>query len=532
LRSVLVFPPQASPSYVPLGIASLAAFTRERLGHCQLATADVNLAAWALAATEAGACGALRFFRGEEGDFYDEGAYATQQTSWRAIEARLTRHGAALKRWLAHGQGEDEAVAFLDALVRDILATDPEQVGFSLFSLGQLLWAVGLTKRIRAAGSTAAVYFGGAACAAFRVEDLLAGCAEVDGVVVGEGEPAWFQLCQRQAHASVPGLVHRSGGGIEHNRPASVPALEWLPAPDFSPLPVSRYLNPSPVLPVLHSRGCRWRRCRFCAHNFSYAGYRAASASRCADELEDLGRRHGARHFYFADLYVDAARLEALAAELVSRRADLRFHVLGRPTADYTRERLGKIAAAGCAWVSWGVESGSQRLLDLAGKGTSVGVVETVLHDARSVGISNLMMMMFGLPGSADTELRKTFAFIERVYDSVDAMTASAFALFENTAFARRAARYGLEAGEPEVEFTVGGRPVRNRRLRFRERTADGSLRPPRGPVEAGEWQARRRWLGEVPFLEGVACEHYLLHVSRRASRGVRPPLAPRRKAA
>jgi NAD(P)-dependent dehydrogenase (short-subunit alcohol dehydrogenase family) len=365
------------------------------------------------------------------------------------------------------------------------------------------------------------------------VDEALYACPAVDGVVVGEGEAGLTQLCLGAPEPEVPGLVHRSPSGISRNRAAQTSSLKHATLPDFGSLPLPRYFNPAPVLPVLYSRGCKWRRCRFCAHNSSFAGYRTKAADRCVDELEELVARHGARHFYFADLYVDAPDLEALADRILARRLDIHFHVLGRPTADYTRERLEKMAAAGCRWISWGVESGSQRLLDVAAKGTRVETVTQVLGDAQAAGISNLMMMIFGLPTSTEADLADTFRFLEGAYGCVDAMTASSFALFEDTPFARGASRFGLTVRDRVEELRVDGIPIHSKRLLFAERTADGSLRPPRGPVEVGDWHRRRRWFGDVPFLEGVACEHYLLFVSPRTTGTQVPPVEPpTRKAA
>lgn len=534
MRAVLVFPPHASPTYAPLGVATLAAHLRAEVPACRLAVRDVNLTAWEFAAAGvAGGPELFDFLRGRRGDFFDRPAYGAEQPAWRRVEDALTRLGARVKLLLAAGEADPAVGALLDRQVAEILDTDPELVGFSLLSLGQLPWTLALAGRIRALQAPGPrVVLGGAACTAFRVDDLLAACPSVDGVVVGEGEAGLAALCRGADDREVPGLVTRGPAGLRRNRPAQTSSLRSVPAPDFGELPLDRYLNPAPVLPVLYSRGCKWRRCRFCAHNFSFAAYRTAGAGRCLDRLEELVRRHGARHFYFADLYVDAPDLERLADGILARGLDVNFHVLGRPSADYTRERLEKLARAGCRWISWGVESGSQRLLDLAAKGTSVPTVERVLGDARAAGISNLVMMIYGLPLSTDADLEATFRFLERVYPSADAMTASAFALFEGTPFARAAARFGLVPQGAEEEVRVAGAPVRSRRLRFREVADDGSLRPPRGPVEVGQWQRRRAWLGEVPFLEGVACEHYLLHVSPPGPGSARPPAAPERPAA
>ncbi|MEW6487762.1 MAG: radical SAM protein [Thermodesulfobacteriota bacterium] len=545
MRAVLAFPPHASPTYVPLGVAALVGHARARCPSCDLTARDLNLTAWErVAQALPGGSGFVAFLRGREGNFFDRCAYAFHQETWRAGDAAFARLCGEVKAYLDAGQAPLDLLALLDALADEVLGGDPELVGVSLLALGQLPWALALARRVRERAPALAlcgdegrragprIVFGGAACSALQPEELLAACPFVDGVVLGEGEAAWEALCRGLPDREVPDLAYRSGGGVARNRPAPAAPLEALALPDFSALPLERYFNPSPVLPVLASRGCKWRRCRFCAHTTSFGGYRAPLAARCARELEALHTRYGARHFYFADLYVDAPDLAALSDELRTRGCDLSFHALGRPTADYTPARLETLAAAGCRWISWGVESGSQRLLDVAGKGTRVETVEAVLRDAHAAGVSNLAMMIYGLPTSGDEDLGATLAFLERVYPHVGAFTASAFALFEGTGFARRAERYGLIPRGRQEEVRVAGKPIHSTRLDFRERAADGSARPPRGTVEVGEWVRRRRWLGEVPFLEGIACEHYLLHVSPHRTGRARPPVEPPRRAA
>jgi radical SAM superfamily enzyme YgiQ (UPF0313 family) len=522
MRLALVFPPQANPTYAPLGVTSLAAFLRSRAPACELSVHDLNIEAWEWAAQEAekespAVAGALRFFRGAEGDFFDREEYAARRETWGEAEKVLTRAGADVKRFLNAREIEPGTEALLDRFVRRLLENDPEVVGFSLFSLGQLPWALALALRLKEAAKPGTrILLGGAASTAFSAEDAMAACPFLDGIVLGEGETALLALCRGATPDEIPGLVHRKAGSLVKNRPAPFTDFPASPPPDFSDLPLGRYLNPAPVLPVILSRGCKWRRCRFCAHNTTYGRYRAKDAQRTADELAACGEKYGARHFYFADLYVDAPELGALSDALLTRKLRVNFHVLGRPTGDYTAELLEKASAAGCRWISWGVESGSARLLDVAGKGTDPATVREVLKNTRRAGISNLMMMLYGLPGSTDAELEETFRHIEEVYDAVDAMTATSLVLFEGAPFARRAKEYGLSLLGAQEEVRVGGVPICSTRLDFQERADDGTLRPPRGPVEAAAWHRRRRWLGDVPFLEGLSCEHYLLYVSQK----------------
>jgi len=323
-------------------------------------------------------------------------------------------------------------------------------------------------------------------------------------------------------------MIWRRGEEIAHNPRKLIGDVDTIPDPDFSPYTLTDYLNPAPVLPVLASRGCKWARCRFCAHNATYTGgYRSIHAPLVADKLARHQTRYGARHFYFADLYVDVPILRGLSEELLTRKLKVNFHILGKPTAEHSPELFELSARAGLRWVSWGVESGSQRLLDVVAKGTRPEEIEKVLADARAAGISNLAMMIFGIPTSTDEDLARTLDFLSRIHGDISAMTASSFALFSTSPFGRHPEKYNLKAHAPQEEVRINGLPVHATRVDFSEIATDGTLRPSRGPIEVAAWNKRRRWLGDVPFLEGVPCEHYLIFVSGRQSLAVTPPSSP-----
>lgn len=544
MRVTFAFPPKASPTYVPLSLASLIPFVRREAPGASVEALDLNLEAWERVAESEAAGGALlRFLRDRE-SFYEEPAYRSHLQAWGRIGLRMGLLAQEALRYLASGPASDEFRLLLDGLVDRTLASDPELVGLSALFLEQVPFALALGRRIEERGVNRAsriggatgknsprLVLGGAAFAALREDELLSACGFVDAVLVGEGEAGAAALCSGRPFEAVPGLVYRTPSGIRRNKRSATFSLHGLPRPDFSCLPLDRYLNPCPVLPVLFSRGCRWRKCRFCAHNASFAGYRAKTAGEFVDELEAYRRTHGARHFYLADQYVGPEDLDRVAEEILRRRLEVFFHVMARPVEGHTPERLSKLYRAGCRWICWGVESGSQRLLDLINKGTRIQDTGILLRDAAEAGISNLAMMIFGLPTSTDLDFRQTVRFLEGVYPSLQAMSCSSFVLWEGTHFARRPDLYGVHITGPKPLAAVGGRTIHSHRLGFLEVSDDGSLRLPRGPMELMDWEGRRRWLGECSFLEQLPCEHYLLYAAHRA-RGGSKPLSPLFRAA
>jgi anaerobic magnesium-protoporphyrin IX monomethyl ester cyclase len=355
---------------------------------------------------------------------------------------------------------------------------------------------------------------GRAMMSALQVHDLLTAVPEIDAVVCGEGEDAAAALCAGVAWPDIAGLVFRQGDTIRTNPRSRTISLKDLPAPDFSRLPLEAYFNPVPVLPVLFSRGCAWRKCRFCSHNFSFGGYRRKSAEVFVSELAEYCKNMGVRYFYAADEYILPRDMDAICEEILAKGLSISFHILGKPTADCTSGRLALWSAAGCRWIGWGIETGSQRLLDLVNKGTCISDIKTVLRDSAAANISNLGLMIFGLPTSTDPDLEQTLTFLNDVYNDLEGLTTSTFVLFDNTHFARNTCQYGLHSDGNTTVIHSNQISVRTSRLVFRERAFDGSLRVPRGAMEVSRWQQYRKWLGEAPLVEQLPPEHGLIHVS------------------
>ncbi len=520
MRVVFVFPPRASATYVPLGIASLSSYIESVVPDVSIRLMDLNLAAWIrLAQGDVQGRDLTGFVRGHQGRFTDPDQTLSVKPVWDRLRQEMTRLGRQAETFLATGETLPGLHTLLDRQVRSILADDPELVGISVLFPEQVPFAAALARALRhwaagISGRRSRIVMGGAMMSALSVPDLMTGVPEIDAVVCGEGEEAAAALCAGTAWPDIPGLIFRQGDTLQTNPRSRTISLKQVPAPDFSNLPLGDYFNPVPVLPVLFSRGCAWRKCRFCAHNFSFGGYRRKPVDAFVSELENYSRTLGVTHFYSADEYILPNDMDAICEEILARGLSIFFHILGKPTADCTPGRLALWSAAGCKWIGWGIESGSQRLLDLINKGTCVTDIQRVIKDSAAAGISNLGLMIFGLPTSTDADMDQTLKFLSEVYGHLGGLTASAFVLFDKTHFARNAGRYGLKIDGPVDLFHSSHTAVKSGRLKFRERAEDGSYRTPKGGIEVSRWQQYRRWLGAVPLVEQLPPEHGLIHVT------------------
>lgn len=513
MRITLVFPPRTGPTYMPLGVACLAAVaSSQKIAIDQF---DANLELWNSLCDDNAFLGAMRTFaRGSLDGFLDPGAYATNMSYMGEGIRRIDELEQQARQYLAGNGLGTELSALMARHGQRMLRAEPEIVGFSVMYLDQLPFVLAQAKYLHEELSAPCrVVLGGAAMSALDPVELLQAAPWIDGVIVGEGEVPFAALLAGQTLGQIPGCTYRDGAGVvSTGNPESLDDLSTLAMPDFSVLADGGYFNPVPVLSIYGCRGCKWRRCRFCSHNQSFGRHRQRPPLTVALEMLARQNSYGCRHFYFVDQYVDPIYLDALSDAILAMKLDCRFQIMARTIADYTPALLAKAARAGCCWISWGMESGSQRLLTLMNKGTEPEASFAVLKNASAVGISNLLMMIFGAPGSDDRALDDTFSFLDRSWPYVDGMTASAFVLFAETDYGRHPDKYGLEVIGTNAILDIGGRPIHDMKLRFRREGEDGRAESPLAAREIDLWERRRAWLPPLPFHGRLCCEHYLLY--------------------
>jgi len=516
----LIFPPAASPTCVPLGVSLLKAHIDGTLGPGLLLVEDLNIRYWEhLAGFSARLSDYRRFVRGETG-LFNRRFYEEFMPAARLLRAESANLLEAVSTYLDRGTLSPalEAVflhlnGFLDPAVSILM--------FSCLFPDQLLFALGFSRWI-SAGRTCRIYLGGASTLLLSPRDLLEKAPWIEGVFTGEGEKALEQFLREGEDAVPAGFFSRKNpapqGACQAGPVKTSAVLKDLPWADFSWAPLSSYFNPEPVLPVQFSRGCKWRRCRFCAHNLSFGRYRCLDAAGAADMLAGYQTGLGVSHFYFTDQYLDASFLEPFAREILARGLKIRYTFMGRPSGDMSAPVLELLFRSGCRWISWGVESGSRRLLDMAGKGTDPVEVSQVLKDSRRAGIHNLALLMFGLPGSDDQALEETFTFLQENRPFINAQSASEFLLYRGTPFGDHPGRYGLRITAPEVFCRIDGRSLESIKAGHTDlpRPDRGEVEEvQRGPEEARRWKRQKPWLYPDTFWESLPAEHYLILASR-----------------
>ena len=124
------------------------------------------------------------------------------------------------------------------------------------------------------------------------------------------------------------------------------------------------------------------------------------SPKNVVDELEFLHNTYGATQFTFCDdaFTVDQLRTEELYKEIRNRKLKITWNC-GTRVDMVTKELLLKMREAGCVSVWFGVESGSQQVLDEMRKGISTAQTMRAVNWVRELGLKPVPNVLLGFPG-------------------------------------------------------------------------------------------------------------------------------------
>jgi len=254
--------------------------------------------------------------------------------------------------------------------------------------------------------------------ATFMAEETLRSYPEVDIVVRGEGEETIREVARaldrREGLEEVMGLTFRCNGTVvrTEDRPF-IEDIDRLPLPDRTLFPISRYLAMRVPASVLTSRGCPTG-CSFCV------GYRMTGRKgRFRNPLRVVDEIEAARCLGFEEVCIDddlftrnRRHVTAICDEILNRGLKVKLYIFARvDTVD--EPLLRKLKEAGCAMICFGLESGNQKILDLANKHATVERARRAVELSKAAGIAPFGSFILGLPGETRETMEETVSFAQ-----------------------------------------------------------------------------------------------------------------------
>lgn len=318
----------------------------------------------------------------------------------------------------------------------------PDLIGISVVFPGQLQPAYALAAALRATLPATPIVGGGPALTQLlcRLEGppRERALGPFHAAVLFEGEAALLELVDRLARGELP------HGCVEGRRDQ---ALTGLPAPDYTGLPLDRYLSPELVLSYDLSRGCYWGRCAFCHYGLAERGcarYRDRPVELAGAHLAELSRRHGTRLFYLSQDSVAPRTILGLARTLRSTGAGLRWSTDLRPEPFFDAARARELAAGGALSVSLGVESAAPRVLERIDKGITVEEMASAIRSLATAGVATELMCFTDFPTESRAEALATLRFLEQHRHEISLFMCGEFALTAGSRVAAEPRTFGV----------------------------------------------------------------------------------------
>jgi hypothetical protein len=352
---------------------------------------------------------------------------------------------------LAQDRNANPFLAFLeDVSLPRLESAALGAIGISITYRSQVLPAVTLALLVKRRMPHLPVIFGGNIASFWY--DSLAACPEVfvwcDYLIAFEGESALNALLSAlecgQPLDSVPNLSYRRGDCV-YKGPLLVEDIDALPTPDYSGLPLDRYLAPQPVFLLNTSRGCYWSKCEFCSVSPSMRHrFRQKSPDLVLRDIRVLQARHSARCISFGDDCVPPRTLKALARGLRETGTEISWQCEVRFEAELTSTLLESLGRAGCRNLIFGLESYSPRVLRLMNKGVRHAEIQRILDDCRRHAIAFNLQLFFGFPGETEEEARVTKEFVTRQLHGAATLSFGDFKLQRGSGVARHPDAFGI----------------------------------------------------------------------------------------
>ncbi|MFH1403922.1 MAG: radical SAM protein [Candidatus Altiarchaeota archaeon] len=249
----------------------------------------------------------------------------------------------------------------------------------------------------------------------------------VDSVCIGEGEGVVVDLMETLSPGTfdkVEGLAYReSDGGIVKNKVRPViDDLDDIPFPAIHLLKVEEYFSKSRTygvdtrsprnLPVMSTRGCP-NQCTFC-QRFLGNKFRRRSPGNVVDEIEELAKKYRLDEIHFIDDNFTLIKEYSMDVcdEMLSRRIGVQFKFPNGVREDRVdAELLDKLRETGCYALDFGIESGSQKVLDLMRKGKKTGEIREKVLLTKKKGFHLTASFLFGTPGETISDMEETIRF-------------------------------------------------------------------------------------------------------------------------
>ena len=312
-------------------------------------------------------------------------------------------------------------------IIRAVDEEQPDVLALSFLSTTTYPGAKAMAAGLKSAAPQIPIIMGGV-FASMNAEHILKDCPQADCIGVGEGEELLPDyLDNMDDPGSVAGLVWRDGERVVANAPRPlIRDLDQFPYPDRTSLPID-YIESLPLdvpavlsldkfCTIQTSRGCPYG-CIYCdIPSLSKGKWRHRSAEHVLGEMQQLNDA-GYRSIYLTDdhFLLKRQRINEICNGIIERRLEFTWGCEGRVDSAAV-DQLPIMSKANCTFLAYGVEAGTQKILDRLNKNLTLEQIEYGVSEAKRQGIKRAHgFFLVGSPGETEEDIKESFRFAARL---------------------------------------------------------------------------------------------------------------------
>ena len=372
-----------------------------------------------------------------------------------------------LELWLGLGNKSSEfALKPVEELVPEQLPVECliellkeyEIITFSIMGKRQIPYVIAIVKRLKKINSKLKyVILGGAFFNIENAKQIVTYWKQiVDFVIIGEGwqplRELIYQLDIANKDYRIPGVAYLDKNG-EFVYCKSEKWYGELPIPNYIDINKDGYSTQQKILygiddqdivyhVLVGDRKCPYN-CSFC--RISDVTNTIKSSKSIADEMIKLNKLSGAKCFSLVcnEMNPTEEYFHEFLDRLLSYDEKLNWFAYLRPNK-LSYETLKKAKRAGCILVRYGVETGSQKILDHMNKALYVEEMEQIMKDTYKVGIWNHINIVVGYLYENQNDIDLTLEYLERNREYIDSVRVNPFYVPINSPIHKNPKKYGI----------------------------------------------------------------------------------------
>lgn len=290
--------------------------------------------------------------------------------------------------------------------IQEILSSGADVICFTTYKPNGLTSAF-FAKKIKDAAPRKKVIFGGPFVSDKDERVRLIQSKITDAIILGEGEKAILKVLK-----SINKKKWKNKCQIIEATESEPVDLNKEPIPDFSGMSFDDYETKQ--VPYALSRGCP-NRCTFCFESVFWKSFRYKSGKKVFNDIKQLTKIYKLKGISFTGSTINGNRkeLERMCDLIIKSRLNVVWYGQAR-CIDLDEKFLRKMKKAGCFYLMYGIESGSQRVLNLMKKGCDIREMEHIVRMTNATGIKVQTNFMAGYPGETWSDFYETVKFLWR----------------------------------------------------------------------------------------------------------------------